>query len=333
MGLQMIRIKKITGWTVLLTITLFISQAVFAQGTTGYEILRVQTQPRGSALGGSLVADEGFIDGIFYNPAGLVALPQRTASAGYMNYLVDIQSGFATYIDPRQPWGVWGVALAYTSYGTFEGYDSNGDKLLDFTANDVVLQGVYARPLNDKLNVGGGIKIIQSDIEDYTARAFALDLGGQYTITEDKFRVGAGIFNLGATIDPYDDYKDDLPLYYRLGIWGIPEGFPASLSLSITMYQEYLDNYSLVSVGSNFGDFLGDLYFAAGAEFHPITPVYLRLGYDTIGFDQHVNTQKDVFAGMSFGFGVDINVITLDYGLASYGELGFVQRIGIRSSF
>ncbi|MBU0518528.1 PorV/PorQ family protein [bacterium] len=329
----MIRVKKSAGSITVVIITLLLCGETFAQGTSGYEILRVQTQPRGSALGGSLIADEGFIDGIFYNPAGLAALPQRTASAGYMNYLVDMQSGFATYVDPRQSWGVWGVTLTYTNYGTFEGRDPTGVQLPDFTANDVVLQGVYARPINDKINVGGGVKFIQSDIEDYTARAVALDVGGQYTVTEDKFRVGAGIFNLGATVDAYDEYKDDLPLYYRLGIWGIPEGFPASLSLSVTLYQEYMDNYSLGSIGSNFGDFIGDLYFAAGAEFHPITPVYLRIGYDTIGFDQHVDTQKDVFAGISFGFGVDINVVTLDYGLASYGELGFVQRLGIRSSF
>ncbi len=303
---------------------------IHAQGTSGFEILRLQTQPRGSSLAGALIADAGHIENIFYNPAGLAALQKRAVTAGYMNYLLDIQSGHAAYVDPTQPWGTWSVFLNYTNYGDFDGRTPTGVPLPTFTASDIVLGAAYARKIRDNINVGGGIKFVQSDIEDYTARALALDMSGQMTLIEEKLRFGAGIFNLGGTIQAYDDYKDTLPLYYRFGIWGVPEGLPANLYLSFTMYHEYADNYSLNGIiGSGFVDFLSDFYVGAGAEFNPMEVVHLRIGYDTIGLDQKVGTRKDALAGICLGLGIDVTVFRMDYGLASHGELGFVQRISL----
>lgn len=318
----------------IVTAILIFSGSADAQGTTGYEILRLQTQPRGSSLAGALVADEGHIESTFYNPAGLAALSQRVASAGYMNYLLDIQSGHMEYADATQPWGTWGVMISYTNYGDFEGRSTTGVELPSFTAADVVLGASYARRLKDRINVGGSFKFVQSNIEDYTGRALALDIGGQYTLIPEQLRLGVGIYNLGGTVKAYDTYKDDLPLYYRIGIWGIPRGLPASLFFSMTMYQEYADNYSLGSIsGADLVDFLKDFYIGFGAEFHPIEQFHLRVGYNSIGLDQQVGSKKDFLAGICFGVGFDMTVMRMDYGLASYGELGMVQRISLSKSF
>jgi len=307
---------------------------IYAQGTAGFEILRLQTYPRGSALAGAMVADAGNIESVFYNPAGLRALQQRTVAAGYMNYLLDIESGYAAYVDSRRDWGTWGIDVIYTNYGDFDKRSDTGEDLGTFSASDVVLGLSYANKVKELVDVGANGKFVNSSIEDYTGSALAFDLGGQYELIAGRLRLGAGIFNIGWTTKAYVSHRDDLPLYYRLGIYGVPEGLPANLYFSMTLYQEYADNYTLRNLsGSDVMDFLGEIYYGLGAEFKPIESFYLRIGFDTQGLDQRVGTRKDALAGISGGFGFDVSVGGIDYGLASYGELGLVQRISISGRF
>lgn len=323
-------IRKIFAWLTIVAGVAVLHGEAAAQGTAGFEILRLQTYSRGSSLAGALVADAGNIESSFYNPAGLATLSRRTAIAGYMNYLLDIESGYMAYVDPSFFWGVWGVTLNYTNYGKFDGRSPTGEDLGTFTASDVVFGVVYANQIRDKISVGGAAKWVYSDIQNYTGSALAFDLGGQYTLIKDRLRLGAGIYNLGLTTKAFVNYQEDLPLYYRIGIWGVPKDLPANLYFSMTMYHEYADNYSLGDFGgSKFMDFLGDIYYGIGAEFHPMEVIYLRVGYDTRGFDQKVGTRKDALAGISGGIGFDFNIARVDFSLASQGELGLVQRLSV----
>jgi hypothetical protein len=306
----------------------------WAQGTAGFEILRLQVYPRGSALGGSLVSDDGHIESLYYNPAGLAGLRQQTAAAGYMNYLLDINSGYLAFARPEKQWGNWGMHLLYTNYGDFDRRDKYGVDQGKFYASDFVIGFSWAKAFENSLQVGGSGKFVHSKIADYTASALALDLGVQYQLMPDRLKVGAGLFNLGRTTNVYIHSDDDLPLCYRIGISGTPEGFPATLYFAMTIYQENADNYSLSNLdGSDILDFFGDAYYGFGAEFNPMETLFLRIGYDTRGLDQQVGTRNDPFAGLSGGVGLDLTLARLDIGLSSYGELGLVMRAGLSSSF
>jgi len=309
-------------------------QIALAQGTTGFEILRLPTFARGSALGGALVADGGGVESIYYNPAGLGAISKRTASAGYMDYLLDINSGYLAYAEPQGKWGNWGASIIYINYGDFDHRDANGNDLGSFSASDFVLGLSYARNMLPKLSLGASGKFVYSHIEDYIGTAMALDLGAQYEFIPHRLRGGLGIFNAGVTTRAYVESADDLPLYYRLGVCGTPEGLPAILYFSMTLFHEYVDNYSLGNLGGGrLGDLIGDVYYALGAEFKPMESFYLRAGYDTQGLDQRVGTRKDGFAGISGGVGFDFAIARLDLGLASYGEMGMVHRVSVSASF
>lgn len=326
--------KRIFTFCILLTSPFIVWLNAGAQGTAGFEILRLQMYPRGSALGGALIADAGNIESVFYNPAGLTALPQRMAAAGYMNYLLDIESGYAAYVDPRGKWGTWSATLNYTNYGDFDKRSDTGQDLGSFGASDVVLGVSYARNVRENASIGANGKYVHSSIDNFTGSALAFDLAGQYEPIPGKLRLGAGIFNAGLTTKAYVSRKDDLPLYYRIGIFGIPRDFPAKLYFSMTLFQENADNYVLSRMnGSGFIDFLGEIYYGVGAEFNPVESLFLRISYDTQGLDQRVGTRKDALAGVAGGFGFDLNIATVDFGLASYGELGLVQRFSLSAKF
>jgi hypothetical protein len=308
--------------------------AARSQGTSGFEILRVQSQARGAALGGALIADAGSIEDAFFNPAGLAMITTRSATAGYMNYLLDIDTGYLTYVSPIIKYGVWGANLNYTNYGKFNKRSATGENLGEFSANDFVFGLSYANKVQDKLSLGGNAKFVSSRIDAFKGSAMAFDFGAQYRLIPDRLVLGAGMFNLGWTTHAYIGYRDHLPFYYKIGVKGMPTGFPANLYFNVTINQEYADNYSLKGFnGGTLFDFLGQMYYSVGAEFHPMDALYLRVGYDTKGLDQKVGTSKDALAGICGGFGLDMNIISFDYGLASYGELGMVQRVSLSTKF
>ncbi|MFH1862211.1 MAG: PorV/PorQ family protein, partial [bacterium] len=243
------RLKSIIGWLVF-SVTLF-TLKTSAQGTSGFEILRLQIYPRGSSLAGAVIADAGNIESIFYNPAGLGIIHQKTATAGYMNYLLGIQSGYLAYAAPLPILGIWGTSISYTNYGTFDGRSATGEELSDFSANDLVFGLSYANVVGSRLAIGASAKFAHSSIENYTGSALAFDLGAQYTFIPQRLIVGAGIFNLGWTTKAYVNHRDHLPLYYRIGVFGEPEGLPANLYFTMTLHQDKADQYSLASNSEN----------------------------------------------------------------------------------
>lgn len=313
---------------------LLLTVAALAQGTAGFEILRVQTFPRGSALGGAIVADSGHIEDYFYNPAGLAGLAQRTATAGYMNYLLDISSGYAAYAEPRGKQGTWGASLTYTNYGDFDKRDAGGVDLGSFHANDWIFGVSYANTIQNRYSLGLGGKFAYSKIDNFVGTALALDLGGQMDLMPGRLRLGVGLFNLGWTTKAYVDTRDKLPTYFRMGISGSPTGLPANLYLSMTVFREVAENYHMKGFsGSDFFNFLGDAAYSFGAEFRPVESVYLRLGYDTQGLDQRVGDRSDAFAGISAGLGLDMTIARADFGVASYGEMGLIARSALTVGF
>ena len=88
----------------LLAIVLLISQA-YADinsnaGTTAYSFLKIGVGARALGMGGAFVGLADDQSALYFNPAGLTQIPNRSFSTNYNNYLTDIQSGFIGYIHP-----------------------------------------------------------------------------------------------------------------------------------------------------------------------------------------------------------------------------------------
>ena len=58
-----------------------------------------------------------------------------------------------------------------------------------------------------------------------------------------------------------------------------------------------------------------------------------RLGYNTVGIDEHVGTSNDALAGFSAGLGFHVKNISVDYALTSQGEVGYLHRFTIGTVF
>jgi hypothetical protein len=302
--------KKISLLTLLL-----IAPPVFSADPTGFTFLRVPVGARPAAMGASFLSVSRDVHAIYYNPAGTADLQARAGAVGYLNHILDVQSFFGAYAHPHAR-GSFGFAINYTDYGDFTRTDELGEEKGAFSANTVVAYLSYSHVPAEKLLLGANIKLIRSQLDKYSADAYALDLGVIYhSSILSNVTFAGGIFNLGKARSAYIQTKESLPLNFQAGISKRLTHLPLLYSLTLIYYE---------------GD---DLQFRAGGEFTLTNELYLRLGYDTVGSDQKVGTDSDRFAGVSLGLGFKIKDYMLDYSLSSFGEVGSLNRLSFSVAF
>ncbi|MDZ7333587.1 MAG: PorV/PorQ family protein [candidate division KSB1 bacterium] len=283
--------------------------AVSATGTAGFEFLRTPPGARPSAMAGAFISIPGDIHSIYFNPAGLATISGRIASASYLNHVLDFNSGFIGYAQPFKGIGQWGIGINYMNYGNFEQTDELGNRLGDFSAGSLSLQSALGRMVGQNLMIGGSAKVIYSSIDQYSATGVAFDLGLIYQLPFiEDMNVGLGIFNLGSTIDAFLDHKDPMPLNLVIGFSKKLAHLPLVYCVAAN---KYIDD---------------DIQFNVGGEFTLAEGVFLRLGYSSLGRNMKIGTNDDKFAGLSLGLGVQWKQMAFDYGLSSFGAIGYLNR-------
>ena len=299
----------------LLSAALLAPSALFSQSSIGYAFLRTPVGARPSAMAGSFVALTGDAHSIYYNPAGVAGIDSRTATFGYLNHVLDIQSLFGAYVLPRSK-GTLGFAVQYTSYGEFKRMNEFGQEDGTFGASNMVAYLSYSQRRGKNFMLGANVKYIRSELEVFSSDAVAVDLGFIYQSPFfGNLDFGGGIFNAGGVINAFDVTKEELPLNLQIGASKRLQHLPLRYSLSLIKYLD--DNFVL----------------RAGGELNLATGLFLRLGYDSIGSDQKVGTDSDRFAGLSLGLGLEHQRYKIDYGISSFGEVGSLNRFSVGMKF
>ncbi|HDP99025.1 MAG TPA: PorV/PorQ family protein [bacterium] len=293
-----------------------VTDAAAAEKQAGYHFLRSYAGARPSAMAGAFISMTGDIHSTYFNPAGLAEMPVRIASASYLNHILDFHSGSIAYSQPIKKIGQMGVALNYMSYGEFSATDVSGNKTGSFNAGSFYLTTSLARKLSDNLMVGGSSKFIHSTIDNYSSSAIAVDLGVIYHVPFiEGLNIGCGVFNLGTALSTFIEEKDPLPLNLVGGFSKKLEHLPLEYSVAVN---KYIDD---------------DIRINVGGEFTLTEGAFLRLGYNSLGQSQKIGGDGDQFAGVSLGLGFHWRSYQFDYGLSSYGAIGFLNQISFSYQF
>ena len=280
-----------------------------SSGTAGYEFLRTHIGARPSAMAGAFISMPGDIHAIYFNPAGLAPISGRMATATYLNHVLDFQSGFVAYTQPIKNIGQIAVGIDYMNYGDFDETDVAGNKLGNFGAGSFAITSSLGRSINEDLMVGVSAKVIYFSIVEYNSTALALDLGAIYKVPFiEDMNIGLGVFNLGQAMTAFMDHKDPLPLNFVLGFSKKLAHLPLVYSVTAN---KYIDD---------------DIQFNVGGEFTLAEGVFLRVGYNSLGRDLKIGADGDQFAGISMGLGFQWNQMQFDYGLSSFGAIGYLNR-------
>lgn len=303
-----------------LSVTLLITSQARSTGTVGYEFLRTEIGARPAALGGAFVAVEADLNSLFYNPGGIAGISSRTGTISYMKHLLDFHSGNLIAAMPLS-WGTVGMGLYYMNFGEFKRTsreDPEGALGETFGAHSLVFSFSAGKKFKNLFSYGSTVKVIQSSIDQYSATAFAVDLGAIFHLplqNDDYLNVAASISNIGQTHSTYIKTKDELPMVVRAGVSKKLAHLP--LLFGIQVYK-YVDD---------------DFRWSLGGEFTLSPGMFLRLGFNSIGLDQRVGTSGDRLAGANFGFGLMWHNYQIDYAFSSVGDVGSLNRIGITGTF
>ena len=284
-------------------------------GTTGFELFRTDGSARNTALGGSLIALSGGLHTLYSNPAGLADIKGRSGSVGFFKHVLDLNSGNLAYAHPVTGRSTLALGITYFDYGSFDKADENGQKLGEFGASDILVTAAAARELKPDLLGGVSLKYLNSTIDSYSASALAADVGVIYHTGYEGWDVGGGIYNFGFATSAYLEEKDDLPTTYRLGLSVPLEHLPVRFSFA----GEYTKPEGIRGAG--------------GLELTFTRFLMGRIGYNTIGIDQRVGTDRDALAGFSGGIGINVKSLSFDYSLSSYGEIGYLNRFTLSTVF
>jgi hypothetical protein len=213
----------------------------------------------------------------------------------------DIYYGFLSASTGIEGIGTVGGNITYITYGTVNRTDEFGNAIGTFEPYDIALTLSYGNQLNEKLKLGGSMKIIYSQLSTLgagrekgagTASGIGFDFGMMYQ-WDDRLNFGSAITNIGPDVSYIDAAQSD-PL---------PRNLAIGLSYK-ALYSEYYHllftaelNKSLVSVDDGFDNEVREIVYNGGTEFMYGNLIAFRAGYiyDDIG---------------------DVKTITLGLGLA-----------------
>jgi hypothetical protein len=286
-------------------------------GTTGFAFSRLLFSPRASAMGSAYagIADDG--EAIFYNPAGLFQIENTQINAIYMQYLEGINCGAVSFVKPggnKLAYGIYSRFLSTTEERTLS--DELGNYLGTsgtFGYSNIEAGGSFAYHFSQTLNVGGTVKLLHESIDGNSASAFAIDLGIYHITENENLHIGISLRNLGLQLSHFteSEYEEELPTLADLGF-----GFQLmpALLLAADIYKP----------------FKGEYYSRFGLEIGAHEQLRLRIGYKSDGSDWRTGGKSELFAGFTGGFGVFWERYEINYAFVSYGDLGYVNQLGIK---
>ena len=325
-----------------------ITAPVFAQlgGNATYQFLNLMSSPRQAALGGKIITNVDYdVTQGLYNPATINLEMDNQLALNYANYLGDISYGTAAYaytIDRRVQ--TFHAGITYVNYGSFDGYDENGNSTGTFTGNETALSFGYAIQIGfSDFYAGANIKLISSKLEQYSSVGGALDFGLIYIIEYLEFNAALAIRNLGTQFTTYAGLNEPLPFEIDLGFsqklknvpirwhltfenlqqWPIAAANPARVTTDLS------GNQTLEEIG-----FLSQLirHTLVGAELFPDRGFNIRLGYSFRRAEELRILEQRNFSGLSFGIGIKFNKLRLSYTHARYSSASNTSFLGVQIS-
>jgi hypothetical protein len=265
-------------------------------------------------MGGAYTALADDAHSIYWNPAGLAALPKNEAAFDDAELATDARLNFFAAGLPTKA-GTLGAAVTYLSQPAIEGRDTAGHLTSSYRASDFAAAGAFARK-TDWADLGASVKIVQSHIGSAQATGAAVDLGAKRAfdgLGPGKVVVGAALRNLGPGLK-YVSETDDLPLRLAGGAAYVFSGGHA-LAVEATNGPR--------GAGTDVG---------FGGEYQARQGMFLRAGYTTKS-SVPGGSNFDAAAGLTLGAGLRYGSWGFDYAAVPSGELGSAHRFTVSTRF
>jgi len=323
--------KVIINTLVLSVIVLFPISKTMGQeklAQTGMQFLSVVSEARASGLAGMVTSRELHSSALFFNPAAMgFSENMFDVSFSINKWIADISHNNASlsFRPGKGNWGVFGLSLQLVDYGdiqkTIVAINDKGYEDLGVVSPTALAAGFgYSKMLSQQFSVGGQIKYVGQylgesiiPVTDSTTTdvknnltLLAYDFGTLYKTGFGSLAFGFSVRNFSSEAK-YAQEGFELPLTFSFG---------AAIDLT-DLKKSLKENHALIlSVETvdarSFAPQMG-----IGLEYSFIKKFFLRGGYIS-GNEEY---------GLSFGTGVSLMGIKVDYSYTPMEIFGNVSRI------
>ncbi len=312
-------------------------------GRSTYQFLNLLNSPRQAALGGKVVTNYDYdpTQGLF-NPASINPEMDNQLSLNYVNYLGDVNYGTASYAylwDRRTQ--VLHTGVTYINYGSFDGYDEQGNATSSFSGGEVALSFGHARNVAfTNFHVGANVKFISSKLEQYSSFGVAADIAVMYVYEDWDLHITAVARNVGTQITPYEETFEKLPFELILGISQTLQNIPIRWHFTLDNMQRW--NIAFANPNRDESDLEGNTtsekinfidnafrHMIFGLELFPEGGFNIRLGYNVRRGEELRIVDQRAFAGISAGFSIKLNKLRLSYSYSKFSAAAASSYFGL----
>ncbi len=260
--------------------------------------------PRAAAMGSAFVGTADDASALLVNPAGLGFLNRGEAALFSDFGWSDAFQETGLIQLPIHNAGSVAVAGSYLNYGTFEGRDTLGSLASSYSADWMAVQAGWGIELQKDFSLGVGLRDSWESIA-----------GSTFSILTPDF---------GLLLKPFEGVR--VGVDYAYGGWG-PAGIPLVSTLRAgASWQGPLDPsvHLLAALGDTYqSDSLDYVQGGIEASFH--SAYFLRAGYQSALSDNGTSG----FSNFTFGAGLVVAGLQLDYAFLPSGDLGAVHQFSI----
>ncbi len=333
---------KKTAIILLLTIA---SARVCAQigGESTYNFLKVNPSAKSAALGGvSLSPMYNDVGMVTQNPALLDSGMHRDISLTYLHYVAGISHSSLAGAWHQKGVGTLGLSFVSLNYGSFDGYDEEGADMGTFNANEFDLGLHYSRNVWRNVSLGATLNTIISQLERYNSFGMALNVGARYHSHNNLFNATLALKNIGYQLKPYTEGNHEkLPFEIQLSMAQKFENAPFGISLSLNDLQSFntytnteesqtsLDGREQQESGLTKAGKELLSHVAVGVEIIPSKYFFIMGGYNFRRGNELKVGEKSGGTGFSFGLGLRLKYVELNYAHAIYHLGGANNHFGL----
>lgn len=311
----------------------FFSISLSAQvgGEEVYQFLNLSTSARQIALGGEVLTLIDDVNQPVWNPSVINSEIDNKLSANYSSFLTGINIGSITYAKTlSRRFGTIHGSIKYLDYGSLIGADEQGVETGNFDASDIAISVGYAFNLPwTNFFMGANVKLINSNISNFSSTGIATDFGVLYFSPYKPFSFTLVARNIGTQIKSFNGTIEKLPLKIALGASYQLEYVPLKWYLTLDNLQKW--NISVANPSNQTIDLEGNItteninfidntlrHFILGAELFPEKAINLRLGYNFRRAAELKLQNIRTFGGISFGFGFKMNKFKFNYAYSKF---------------
>lgn len=303
--------------------------ALAQEYASAFNTLRLPASSHAAALGGqnvTLIEDEPTAG--WYNPALYANVSDLSAGLDFMTYAAGSTWMGAHFVKAFSERHTMAVGVQYMNYGKMDETDEAGNTLGQFSAKDIVIGAGYSYLLSDRWTGGANLKMMVSNLADYTALAAAIDVGVNYYDDENDLSVSASLQNIGTQLKAYHDgQRTHLPFTLALGFSKGMAHLPVRFHVTMTDVTRWKSSYYVLPENKDkdksdkvgFGKIALN-HFVLGLDILPTDYLYLSVGYNFRRAYELKASGSSHLAGLSAGAGVNVKHFKFGVSYAKYHQ-------------